>query len=287
VSRADPGLHHDIQRATEAIQQYPDNVELYARRAHYYRLAGQLEDSLNDLLVGRDLAPDNLSVSLGLGMTYSAMGRDIEAKAELDRFIRTGGGMVRAFAERAAIHARNDRIQEAIEDYTRAIELRRDVEFYLNRGALQERHGDLDAAARGYLDGFQNLGGAVLLRLALIRVETARGNYDSALALIEPELNRVRVKTNWYLRKAEVLEAAGRTAEANLTLGQALAEANQVMEKRATGIHLFSRAQLYAAMGRTAEAKQDLEQVLLKSPRFAEARQLMEQLEAQGTTQED
>ena len=84
-----------------------------------------------------------------------------------------------------------------------------------------------------------------------------------------------------------MLEAAGRAVEADLALSQALTEANKVIEKRATGLHLFSRAKVYAALGRTDQAMQDLEAVLLKSPRFSEALELLEQLEAQETTQED
>jgi tetratricopeptide (TPR) repeat protein len=286
-ARAHAGLHRDIERATRAIESDPESPDLYARRAHYYRLGGHLDQSLADLERGRELDPENLAVTVGLGLTLSALGRDAEAEAELNRFLSAGGRSVRAYSERAAVRARNGRFQEAIEDYTEAIKMKRDVELYVRRGALQEARGDLEAAALGYSDGFQNLGGAVTLRLALIRVETDRGEYDSALTYIDEELQRVPVKTNWYLHRADVLRAAGRTAEAELALNQALTEANQVIEKRATGIHLFSRAKVYVALGRTDLAKDDLEDVLLKSPRFSEAQELMQELEAQATTQED
>lgn len=285
--RAHPGLHEDIVRATSALEQDPENADLYARRAHYYRLGGHLEEALTDLMRARNLEPGNMAVALGLGLTLSALGRDHEAEAELNRFISTGSRSVRAFSERAAVRARGGRFPEAIADYTEAIEIQRDIELYLRRGQLQEATGDLSAAVVGYFDGFEHLGGAVTLRLALIRVETQRGEYDSALAYIDQELQRAPVKTTWYLRRAEVLRAAGRAEEAELALDMALTEANQVIEKRATGIHLFSRAKVYAAMGRTDEARQDLENVLFRSPRFSAAQALMEQLERQETTQED
>lgn len=288
VVRAHPGLHADIERTTRALEQNPENADLYARRAHYYRLGEHYEESLADLMRARELEPENMAVALGLGLTLSALERDHEAEAELNRFISTGGRSVRAFSERAAVRARGGRFQEAIADYTQAIEIQRDIELYLRRGELQEALGDLQAAAVGYFDGFEHLGGAVTLRLALIRVETQRGEYDSALAYIDQELQRTAVKTNWYLRKAEVLQAAGRTEEATLALDMALVEANEVIEKRATGIHLYSRAKVYVALGRIDEAKEDLENVLYKSPRFTEARDLMDRLEAQDTTtQED
>jgi tetratricopeptide (TPR) repeat protein len=285
--RAHAGLHIDIDRATRALALDPENADLYARRAHYYRLGGHLEESLADLEHGRELEPGNRAVTVGLGLTLSALGRDAQAEAELNRFITTGGRSVRAYSERGEIRARNGRFEEAIDDYSKAIEIQHDVELYLRRGALQEAIGELDAAATGYAEGLRNLGGAVTLRLAVIRVETDRGAYGSALAYIDEELERVPVKTSWYLRRAEVLQAAGKTSEAELALNLALAEANQVIEKRATGIHLFSRAKVYVALGRIDLAREDLEDVLLKSPRFSEAREMWEQLEAQGTTQED
>jgi len=286
-ARAHAGLHRDIERATAAIESDPENAELYARRAHYLRLGEHYEKSLADLERGRELDPENQSVTVGLGLTLSAMGRDAEAEAALNRFISAGGRSVPAYSERAAVRARGGRYQEAVDDYSKALEIQRKVELYLTRGALQEAHGDLDAAAAGYREGFESLGGAVTLRLALIRVETNRREFDAALALIDEALEQVPVKTDWYLRRADVLQAAGKTQEAGSALTQALAEANRVVEKRATGIHLFSRAKVYVALGRTNEAKQDLEFVLLKSPRFVEGLELMAQLEAQETTQED
>ena len=285
--RAHAGLHIDIERATRSIELDPENADNYARRAHYQRLGGHLEESMADLERGRALEPGNMAVMLGMGLTLSALGRDAEAEAELNRFISTGGGSVRAYSERGAVRARTGRFENAIDDYTKAIGIQHDVELYLRRGALQEATGELEAAALGYAEGLRTLGGAVTVRLALIRVETDRGAYDSALTYIDEELKRVPVKTNWYLRRAEVLKAAGKTAEAELALNLALAEANEVIGKRATGIHLFSRAKVYAALGRNDLAREDLEDVLLKSPRFAEAREMWEKLEAQGTTQED
>ena len=57
--RAHAGLHIDIERATRSIESDPENAENYARRAHYYRLGGHLEESLADLERGSELEPGN------------------------------------------------------------------------------------------------------------------------------------------------------------------------------------------------------------------------------------
>jgi len=286
-ARAHPGLHHDIERMTVAIAADPYNVNLYVGRAHYYRLQGDFDASLSDLDLALELDGKSLDVALGRGLTLSAMGRDAEAEAALNSFVAGGGASVPAFAGRAEIRARAGRLDEAIADYTRALEVQRDIDVYLTRGALQEAKGDLAAAAAGYEDGLAQLGGAVTLRLALIRVETARGGYEPALQLIDKELREVPVKTEWYLRRAKVLEAAGRTEESRQALDLALTEADRVIGMRSSGIHLSSRAQVYLALGRLEDARLDLNEVLLKSPRFIRARDLWDQIEAVSTRQEN
>jgi tetratricopeptide (TPR) repeat protein len=284
--RAHPGLERDIERVTGELEASPDNVELYVRRAHYYRLHEEYDPSLADLDRARELDGENLSVALGRGLTLSAMGRDEEAEAALDFFIGGGGRSVPAFAGRAEIRSRAGRLDEAIGDYTLALEIQRDVDVYLARGTLQEAKGDLTAAAAGYEDGLKHLGGAVTLRLALIRVETARKEYASALELIDAELEQVPVKTEWYLRRAQVLDAAGRAEESRQALELALAEADRVIALRSSGIHLYSRAQVYLALGRLEDARVDLNDVLIKSPRFSRARELLDQVEAESTRQD-
>ena len=113
--------------------------------------------------------------------------------------------------ERSSIaSARSGRSAEAIADYTAALELEPRVELYLERGELLEAQGRLEEAAQGYRAGLEATHGALLMRLALIRVETARGRHAEALALVDEQLARAGVKTDWYLRRAEVLAAAVR-----------------------------------------------------------------------------
>ncbi len=99
------------------------------------------------------------------------------------------------------------------------------------------------------------------------------------LKLLDDELARASVKTEWYLRRADVLAASGQAEKAQLELERALAEANRVLKKRATAINLFSRAKVYIAMGRWEAAKRDLRVAVRKSPRFAEANALLKNLE--------
>ena len=274
---AHPGLHHDIAAAGEAIAREPGKADLYVDRAFLERLDEKFEAALSDLDAAKKLEPGNPRIAAELGMTYAALGRDGEADTALTAFVKHGG-TAPAFAERAQVRERLGRSKDAVADYTAAIALKPDIEYYLSRGALQESLGDRAAAAKGYEEGRAKLGDAVTLDLALIRVETARGRYARALELVEKQLASAPVKTDWYLRRADVLAAAGRKAEAQADRQTALREADAAVEASGSGMHLYARARAQVALGQIDAAKKDLELVLEKSPRFVEAREMLANL---------
>ena len=152
------------------------------------------------------------------------------------------------------------------------------LSIYLARGELQESLGLLDDAAAGYRAGLAQLRGAILVKLALIRVEIASKRYDQALEFIDQEIARAAVKTEWYLRRAEVLTTAHKKKEASQVLQQALAEANRVLSKRATALQLISRARVLRALGNTDAAVRDVELALTKSPRYQVAIDFLSEL---------
>jgi tetratricopeptide (TPR) repeat protein len=274
---AHPGLHHDIASATAAIDKEPTKADLYVERAYLLRLDEEYDAALIDLERARRLDPTDLRVAAERGMTLSALGEDAEAESELTRFLRQGG-TAPTFAERAKVRERLGRKTDAVSDYTSAIALRPDIELFVARGTVQESLGDLAGAASGYREGRAALGDAVALDLALIRVETSRKRYASALELIDVQLGRASVKTDWYLRRADVLAAAGRTTEAAIDREAALREADAAVQRTGSGLQLYSRAKVQAALGRIEDAKHDLELALEKSPRFAEAREMLAKL---------
>jgi tetratricopeptide (TPR) repeat protein len=279
---AHPGLDPDIDEITHELEKNPQNVDLLIKRGQLYRSNGELTDSLNDLDRAEELAPDNRRIILERGFTLSAMGRDRDAEVALDQYLEQASGMTRldALAERAHIHARTGQADLAIADFTSAISMHPAMALYLARGELQESLGRLEEAASGYREGLSQLGNSILLKNGLIRVETTRKRYDEVLTLIDDELDRASVKTEWHLRRAEVLAAMGKDQAAQSAHEQALAESNRVLGKRVTASHLVTRAKVYIAMGRLQKAKQELQKAVQRAPRFAQASELLKKLEA-------
>jgi tetratricopeptide (TPR) repeat protein len=283
LATAHPGFDPEIAELTEDLAKDPDSVELLVRRGQVYRSYGKFSESLQDLEQAWLLDPENRIVALQRGLTLSAMGRNKDAEDALDYFLQEEVGQKRAFAlaERAAIRARTGRPQLAIEDYTAVLAIQQTGELYLLRGKLQESLGRLEEAAIGYQVGIAELGDSVLLKKALIEIRIAQGKFDQALVLIDEQVTRAQVKIPWLLQRAAVLNQMGQDDAARKTYEQALSEANRIMGKRPTALNLLARANVLNAMGQRDEAVRDLQDALQKSPRFAAAKNLLQQLGAQ------
>ncbi len=270
----------EVAGLTELLNQDPNNVDLLKQRAALLRLEQRHSESLGDLDRARLLEPNDPQIGLLRAQTLSALRRDQDAEVELEIFLRSETGRRRLFAlaERGHIGARAGRTGPAIADYNAAIAIEPALDLYLARGKLQESSGQAGAAAAGYQNGISRLGRATSLTNALIRLQIAQGQFQSALAVIEGELARASIKTLWLLRRAEVLTAMGQGGEAQTELARALAEANRVLENKVTGLHLLSRAKVLVAMGLFQDARDDLEDCVVLAPGFVDCRLLLRQL---------
>jgi tetratricopeptide (TPR) repeat protein len=275
---AHPGLHHDIERVTTAMKTADDKAALLVERGYYLRLEGDLTASLRDLDEAIRLDPEANACYAQRGLTLTELERFKQAEADFDRFIGAGGLSSPVLLARARIRASDGKVTAALADYDKAIEIDLDVDAVLERARFLELQGKLDRAAQGLRDAIPQLGGAVILSDALIRVEMARKRFAEAILLIDQQLATAPVRTGLLLRRADVHEQAGRTKQAKEDREQALIEADKVLARRATGIHLLSRARAYIALGRPEEAKRDLERVVQKSPKFLEAKNLLAEI---------
>jgi hypothetical protein len=70
----------------------------------------------------------------------------------------------------------------------------------------------------------------------------------------------------------------GQSGQAQDDLEAALAEANRVLGRKITPMHLLSRAKVLIAMARFGDARSDLESCVELVPGFPECRRLLETL---------
>ena len=262
------------------IQGRPGDVDLLLQRAALARRTGDLSKSITDLEQVARRDPERRELFLERGLTLAAQGSAARAEADLDRFLDAGAPAAIALAARASIRQAAGRLAEARADYDEAIRLRPDPELYLARGRVDEARGQLAAAAQGYEEGMRALGGAVVLRLALVRVERARGRFDRAVALLDEVITTAPMKAEWLLHRADVHAAAGRAVAAARDRADALREIDAMLARRPTDLRRLTRARALLALGRKAEAIRELEGVVARSPRLKEAQALLE--EARG-----
>ena len=102
--------------------------------------------------------------------------------------------------------------------FSRAIELAKEPrpEWFLERQRAQlALSGDRTAEALAGLDeGIAKLGELPALQLAAIDLETQRRDFDAALRRLDTILAASERKERWLLRRGDLLQSAGRPAEA-------------------------------------------------------------------------
>ena len=284
---AHDGIHIDIDKITAQIAAEPaPRADLYLLRARLLRHHGKPTEALADcdraaaLLSEKDQSwLARAEVPLERGLVLLALERADEALPHLDHVIETAESRYPdAYDARAQIRHAKGELDGALDDADRAFRASPTPDRALRRGSWWEERGLLERAAASYRESIERLGPSRLVQDRWISVEIARGEYESALALIEEELARAAVKTIWLLRRAEVYGAAGNAERRNRELDAALEEANRVLARRRLPVHLVVRAEVHVARGDLDAAEQDVRDALAAVPNYPKARQLLESI---------
>ncbi len=116
---------------------------------------------------------------------------------------------------------------EAAQDYSRALTLASNPgpDLFVERAQALCEAGDeyLGAAVEGLDEAIRRLGPLVVLASVAIDLEVKRNRYDAALDRIDQVLAQLARKDRWLVRRAEILQKAGRMEEARATYQAALA----------------------------------------------------------------
>jgi tetratricopeptide (TPR) repeat protein len=153
-------------------------------------------------------------------------GKPAEAETLLGQVLVRTPDHAPSLVERARAREALGRHLEAAADWERAIavDTRIGPEHYLGLAAALVAAGpDHRARAIERLDqGLARLGEPVSLALRAIELEIDAGRTDAAVARIEKIAARSARKEPWLVRRAEILEQAGRSAEARQSYAEAL-----------------------------------------------------------------
>jgi tetratricopeptide (TPR) repeat protein len=226
---AHPELDWQIAQLTARIEAGPDDPQLYLQRGELHRIHRDWSAAESDYRRARKLQPDLTVVDYYLGRMKLEAGHPKQAKKLLDRFLAKEPDRPKALVARARVLSHLGQPLAAARDYTRALDAfgedqRPDPSYYLERARALTSAGSeyVDDAVRGLDEGLARLGQPVTLQLRAIELEVECGRYDAALARLDLIASRADRKESWLLRRAEVLERAGRVDEARRAYAAAL-----------------------------------------------------------------
>jgi predicted Zn-dependent protease len=216
-----------IENLDARIAARPWDATLFLKRGEIHRGLSDWKAAAADYRRARELDPALDAVDLCLGRMLVESGRPQEAIPALDRFLAKHPDHPMAIASRARALARLGRSIQAADDFTRAItqsQPHADPDLYLERArALAEgQEPRLDEAIRGLDEGMAALGPLVSLGLYAIDLEVRARRYDAALARIDRLAALSPRKESYLVKRAAILEAAGRPAEARQAYALAL-----------------------------------------------------------------
>jgi len=236
---AHPGFDERLEVADRRVAEAPGDPAAYLDRAELQRRHGDWPAALADLEraaeQSRASPPPELAYERGLALLDA--GRAREAEAALDAYLERAPGSPAGHAARGRARAAQGRQREAADDFAAAIEHQPVPlpEYYLERARALAAAGGAqrDEALRTLDEGMLRLGAVPSLGLAAVDLELERGAVDAALARLE-RLARVggAQPVAWRVRRAEILEGAGRTQEARESYARALHELEALPPRR-------------------------------------------------------
>ena len=215
------------------IEEQP-SADQYLERSALYRGHGDLEAALADLEQAERLDPARADLGLHRGRLALAAARPEEAVAALENLLAGTPDHPEANLALARALVEIGRSRDAAAHYTRAIE-RAPVPVpaqYLERADALLAAGEPEAALDGLDEGLARLGPVVALATRAIEIELAQGRAGAALVRLDRLASIASRQETWLARRAEILEDAGRRAEARSAYAAALAEVERLPARR-------------------------------------------------------
>ncbi|GAB7079750.1 tetratricopeptide repeat protein [Megalodesulfovibrio paquesii] len=249
IESARRGAHEvAVRYFTEAIDSgelstYDKGTALKARALAWFD-RGNMEEALKDFSAASSILVSDPDVFHNRANIYLKMGRNNEAKPDLER-------AQDLYFDRGSMWLEKDDLDKAISDFTKAILLDgRDADAYLHRAIALKIKGDLDKAILDYTKSielhpdataYSNRGNAWLKKGDLTK---AKADYDKAESM-DPGYPHT------YFNRAQLFLQQGNLQGAMADINKALNIDKEDAQAYAT------RGAIYARMGNTGQAQQE------------------------------
>lgn len=221
---AHDGSHERIERLTDQIAAAPSLATPYAERAAAYRDDQRFDEAIDDYQRAIHLDPRATDVSVRLAETLFDAGRLDEASAIVAPLLREQPDHPTARLVRAHILVATGAPEAAARDFGFVVATlpRPSPDLILQYANAYVAAGDLDTAIAVLDQGSERLGRLSVFEDRCITLEAALGRFEGALARLDRMFSEAPRADRWLFRRGELLDAAGRSEEAELAYREAL-----------------------------------------------------------------
>lgn len=226
-------VHEMIQEVSRRIEVEPTNARLYLQRGEYYRVDANFDAAYADFM--QVLALDtslHLAVDFQLAALFSQQRAPQAGLFHIQRFLGQHPHHIKALILEAGLYKQCGQDSLSLLSFAHALEYAEEPQphHYLEIAQACLRADSTDFAGAQYWleQGEQALGFNIVLRSYAIELDQLAGNYDAALAKVSEIIRQLPRHEKWLLHKAEILEKAGRKAEALAAYEATLAAIEQL-----------------------------------------------------------
>lgn len=230
-----------VAELTDDLTRSPNDASLHFQLADANCQHEDWVAAMRALARAEELAPGKYPVDLMRGRINLGAKRPELALESLERFLKEQPGNPMALIYRARALALVGRGEEGLADYRAAlaVAVNPEPDHFQEVAEVMVRHGREEEAVSVLVAGIAKLGPVPSLILKAMGMEIATGKFDAALQRVDVMRISAPRPEPWMAKRAEILDLAGRRAEA-LAAWQALAAHIAALPNLQRGSHSMS-----------------------------------------------
>lgn len=253
MSRAHGPVSESIAALTAELAREPNRAELFLSRARFHAQHEDWSAAHSDLDRVEILAPGLKTTALLRGEVFLMAADFKKARAAFLKLTTVQPRLALAHDGLARTLVANGEFVEAAESFARAIECSDQPTpvLYHNQSSALEKAGKTADALAALDAGIACIGPLVSLVTPAIEMDLAAGRFDAAVARVDALLASLPRRESWLVRRAEILEKAGRSTDARATWEQARAAFATLPEFRQSTLQMTQlRGRIDAALAK-------------------------------------
>lgn len=253
MSRAHGPVSESIAALTAELAREPNRAELFLSRARFHAQHEDWSAAHSDLDRVEILAPGLKTTALLRGEVFLMAADFKKARAAFLKLTTVQPRLALAHDGLARTLVANGEFVEAAESFARAIECSDQPTpvLYHNQSSALEKAGKTADALAALDAGIARIGPLVSLVTPAIEMDLAAGRFDAAVARVDALLASLPRRESWLVRRAEILEKAGRSTDARATWEQARAAFATLPEFRQSTLQMTQlRGRIDAALAK-------------------------------------